>query len=172
MPSISYAFGLFLDGNLEGVCTFGQPASPRVCDGIAGKKWANIVVELNRLTLRNNRKNEASRLVGASLRLLPKPLIVMSYADTAQGHMGIVYQATNWRYYGLSEIRTDRVFIDGTKSKHGRHIISTEVNNLRERTVLVLRPRKHRYVQILADKSTAKKIDSDIRYSIHPYPKI
>jgi hypothetical protein len=96
----------------------------------------------------------------------------MSYADTAQGHMGIVYQATNWRYYGLSEIRTDRVFIDGTKSKHGRHIISTEVNNLRERTVLVLRPRKHRYVQILADKSTVKKIDSDIRYSIHPYPKI
>jgi hypothetical protein len=172
MPSISYAFGLFLDGNLEGVCTFGQPASPSVCDGIAGKKWANIVVELNRLTLRNNRKNEASRLVGASLRLLPKPLIVMSYADTAQGHMGIVYQATNWRYYGLSEIRTDRVFIDGTKSKHGRHIISTEVNNLRERTVLVLRPRKHRYVQILADKSTVKKIDTDIRYSIHPYPKI
>lgn len=170
MPSISHAFGLFLDGELEGVCTFGQPASPRICDGIAGKRWAKIVVELNRLVLKNNRKNEASRLVGAALKLLPKPLIVMSYADTAQGHLGTVYQATNWRYYGLSEIRTDRIFVDGTVTKHGRHIISTEVENLRERTVLVPRPRKHRYVQVLADKATTREIDGDIRYTKYPYP--
>ena len=170
MPPISYAFGLFLDGGLEGVCTFGQPASPRICDGIAGKKWKNIVLELNRLVLRHNRKNEASRLVGAALRLLPRPMIVISYADTAQNHFGIVYQATNWRYYGLSEIRSDRVFIDGTPAKHGRHITSTDVENLHERTKLVARPRKHRYVHLLANKHTAKQIDRDVRYELKEYP--
>ena len=170
MPPISHAFGLFLDGVLEGVWTFGQPASPRICDGIAGKKWKQIVLELNRLVLRHNRKNEASRLVGAALRMLPRPRIVISYADTAQNHLGIIYQATNWRYYGLSEVRTDRVFIDGTPTKHGRHITSTEVENLHERTKLVPRPRKHRYVHVLADKHTAKQIESDIRYQPQKYP--
>ena len=46
-------------------------------------------------------------LVGRSLRLLPKPSVVVSYADTAQGHVGYVYQAANFIYTGLSAKRTD-----------------------------------------------------------------
>ena len=171
MPSISYAYGLFVNGTLEGVVTFGQPASPRVCDGIAGKENAKLVLELNRLVLRSNRKNDASRLVGQALRLLPRPKIIISYADTAQNHLGVVYQATNFDYYGLSEIRTDRVFIDGSKQVHGRHVISTDVENLHERTKLVQRPRKHRYVQILASKTIKKRIRKQVRYQQQPYPK-
>lgn len=171
MPSVSYAYGLFVNGALEGVVTFGQPASPRVCDGIAGKENAKLVLELNRLVLRSNRKNDASRLVGQALRLLPRPKIIISYADTAQNHLGIVYQATNFDYYGLSEIRTDRVFIDGSKQVHGRHVISTDVDNLHERTKLVQRPRKHRYVQILANKTLKKRIKKQVRYQQQSYPK-
>jgi hypothetical protein len=171
MPSISFAYGLFLNGELEGVVTFGQPASPRVCDGIAGKENARLVLELNRLVLRNNRKNEASRLVGQALRMLPKPKIIISYADTAQKHLGVVYQATNFDYYGLSEIRTDRVFIDGTKQKHGRHVISTDIENLHERTKLVERPRKHRYVKIIANKTIQKRLMQQIKYEKKRYPK-
>ena len=57
LPSISYAFGLF-DGNvLVGVVTYGMPASPFLCVGVCGEQHRNIVLELNRLCLLNNKKN-------------------------------------------------------------------------------------------------------------------
>ena len=38
MPSITYAYGLFdYKNKLIGCVTYGSPASPSVCDGIAGK---------------------------------------------------------------------------------------------------------------------------------------
>jgi hypothetical protein len=66
-----------------------------VARGICGKEQESIVVELNRLCLLDNDKNQASFLVANSMKLLPKPTIVISYADTGQGHVGYVYQACN-----------------------------------------------------------------------------
>ena len=117
-PSISFAYGLYDKDELIGVCTFGSPASPSLCKGIAGEHNKSKVIELNRLVLKYNRKNEASYLVGQSLKLLPKPKIVVSYADTAQDHIGIVYQATNFYFTGTSKPRTDMAGKDG---KHSRH---------------------------------------------------
>lgn len=170
--SVSYAFGLFDNNEMIGCVTYGSPASPRVCEGICGKEHAKKVLELNRLVLKYNRPNEASFLIAKSLKMLPQPSIVLSYADTAQEHVGYVYQATNWIYLGLSEIRTDRIFIDGTKQKHGRHVISTDIDNIKERTVLVQRPRKHRYLQIIANKFTKKSLLHSLKYNIiSEYPK-
>ena len=172
MPSITYAYGLFdCENKLTGCVTYGSPASPRVCDGIAGKEYKDLVIELNRLVLKNNEKNEASILISSSLRLLPKPKIVISYADTSQNHIGFVYQATNFDYVGLSAKRTDRVFIDGTKQKHGRHVISTDVENIKKRTVLVDRPRKHRYIYFLGNKTEKKQYKRNLKYEIEDYPK-
>ena len=161
MPSISYAFGLFENNSLVGVVTFGLPRHHEFVTVFARKRknHAKKFLELNRLVLLNNRKNEASRLVGKSLKLLPRPSVVISYADTSQSHVGYVYQATNFLYLGLSAKRTDRVFIDGSAQKHGRHVISTDVDNIKERTKLVARPRKHRYLQILANKKRKKRIN-------------
>jgi hypothetical protein len=172
MPSISYAYGLFKNGHeLVGCVTYGMPASPRVCDGICGKEYAKNVLELNRLVLRDNIKNEASKLIAGSLKLLPQPKIIISYADTSQSHIGYVYQATNWQYFGLSAVRTDRVFIDGSKQVHGRHVISTDVENIKERTVLVQRPRKHRYLMIVSDKRWKKIAIKSFKYKFEEYPK-
>ena len=171
MPSISYAYGLFLNGEMVGCVTYGSPASPRVCDGLCGKEYAKNVLELNRLVLRSNKKNEASFLVGRSLRLLPKPKIIISYADTAQKHVGIVYQATNFIYVGLSAKRSDRIFIDGTTQKHGRHVISTDVQDINERTIIVPRPRKHRYVAFLGSRSEKKSAFNSLKYKTQDYPR-
>ena len=76
IPSISYAFGLYVNGNLDGVITYGTPASATLRDGIAGAAMADRVIELNRLCLVHNRRNEASRLIAASLGALPRPSIV------------------------------------------------------------------------------------------------
>jgi hypothetical protein len=66
-------------------------------------------LELNRLCLKSNAKNDASFLVSASIRLLATAgnFICISFADTEQGHSGYVYQACNFTYHGLSAKRTD-----------------------------------------------------------------
>ena len=51
MPSINYAFGLFVDGRMIGVVTYGVPASNTLCKGIAGMENFYNVLELNRLVI-------------------------------------------------------------------------------------------------------------------------
>lgn len=172
VPSISYAFGLFLDDELVGCVTYGKPGGSRVCNGLVGDLYGPKVYELNRLVLKYNNKNEASMLIANSFKLLPRETILISYADTNQEHIGVVYQATNWMYVGLSAKRTDRVFIDGTKQKHGRHVNSKEVENFEERTKIVPRPRKHRYVYIVGSKSFKRIVKGNIKYKLLSYPKV
>ena len=74
MCPISYAYGAYRGGNLIGVVTYGTPVSSSLRVGVAGKEYAEIVIELNRLCCEND-KNIASLIVGRSLRLLPKPSI-------------------------------------------------------------------------------------------------
>lgn len=71
MPSITWSFGLFEDDSLVGVCTYGTPASATLKSGVCGEGYRDKVIELNRLCLKHNRKNEASFLVGRSLKMLP-----------------------------------------------------------------------------------------------------
>ena len=161
MPSISYAYGLFSFDELIGIISYGSPASPSLCKGIAGEKNKKLVIELNRLVLKNNKKNEASILIGASFKLLPKPRIIVSYADTAQNHLGVVYQATNFLFTGTSKPRTDMAGKDG---KHSRH-------HLGDRTKRVFRSAKHRYVYMLGSKNERKGLLKQLNYKIMDYPK-
>lgn len=93
MPCVQYAFGLFLNEKLIGIVTYGQPASPWLCKGLAGERNRKKVLELNRLVIlpEYNGKNFGSYLVGNTLRMLPKGTFVVSYADSAWGHVGYVY---------------------------------------------------------------------------------
>ena len=179
--SISYKFGLFADGVLVGVCTYGTPASAPLKKGIAGIEHSFDILELNRLCLRNNLKNEASILVGRSLKLLPKNKIIVSYADISQGHCGTVYQATNFTYHGLSAKRTDWK-VKGKEHLHGQ-TIADEFRGVKNRAqamrdkygsdfYLSPRPRKHRYIFIVGSKKYKKEIASLIKYKQESYPRI
>jgi len=161
MPSISYAYGLFLNNELVGIVSYGSPVSPSLCKGIAGLENKSFVIELNRLVLKYNKKNEASMLVGKSLRLLPKPKIIVSYADTKQNHTGYIYQATNFLFTGTTKPRTD---IAGKNGKHSRH-------HLGDKTKRVFRSAKHRYVFINGNKKDKKKLLKKLKYPILSYPK-
>ena len=109
---------MFKNKELRGIISYGSPASPSLCIGIAGEENKDLVIELNRLVLKHNQKNEASILIGASFKLLPKPKIIVSYADTKEKHLGVVYQATNFLFTGTSKARTDMA---GEEGKHSRH---------------------------------------------------
>jgi len=156
MPPISYSFGLFDNNNCVGIVTFGVPCSNTLCSGICGKKWESKVFELNRMVLEKPVKNGCSR----AIKFLPKPMIIVSYADTEYGHIGKVYQACNFIYTGITKERTDRSAGEG---KHSRHAVDgTKRQN---------RSAKHRYVLINANKQDRKKILRDLNYCEKPYPK-
>ena len=174
-PSITYAFGLFNAGELVGVVTYGTPASSTLLRGICGDDWAQHVLELNRLVLVNNQPHEASRLVGASLKLLPKPSIIVSYADTKQKHEGIVYQATNFMYTGLSSKFRDPVVRGLEHQHHATYAHGLTNAQLIEKygadnVYFIDRSRKHRYIIFVGSKTQRKQMLKDLRYEIQPYP--
>jgi len=173
MPSITYSFGLYFKNELVGVVTYGSPPSQSLCKGIAGDKYKNIVLELNRLVLKNNIKNEASFLVGNSFKLLEKPKIIVSYADTSQNHNGYIYQATNFIYTGLSDKRTEWRLKNS--NKHSKTVCEQytleERKNNPNKFEVIDRPRKHRYIYIIANKKDKKNILNDLKYTIYKYPK-
>ena len=161
MCPISFAFGLYDDENLIGVVTYGVPASPFLCMGVCGIENKNIVLELNRLCLNDGVKNGASFLVSKSLQMLPKPTVVVSYADTAMGHIGYIYQASNFLFTGTTKERTDMAGEDG---KHSRHNYGNSENRIN-------RSAKHRYVYFVGSKSQKNKLLKQLNYEISPYPK-
>lgn len=180
LPSISYSYGLFENKKLVGVCTYGSPPSPSLRRGLAGDRYKNIVMELNRLCLLNNKKYEASILVSKSLKMLPKPLIIISFADTNQNHLGVVYQATSFLYCGLSAIRSD-LKIKGMEKLHSISIMDKyrgvphRCKRIKEdfgdRVYYEKRPRKHRYVKLLGSKKQRKLMVKALKYKLEPYPK-
>lgn len=123
IPCIQYAFGLYEDNNLIGCVTYGQPASPWIKVSMFGHNSNIDVLELNRLVIIKDIPNAASFLIGQSFKLLPKQIALVSYADTQFGHVGYVYQATNWLYAGKTKERTDKY----SESGHSRHYDPTTI---------------------------------------------
>jgi hypothetical protein len=172
----SQAFGLFDDaGELRGVVMYGTPSSSSLRAGIAGKDQASNVVELTRLWIDDSTpKNSESYLIGNSIKHCGKEIVV-SFADTSQNHLGIVYQATNWIYTGLSAKRTDWQ-VQGI-DKHGHtwadKYTAVEMRELfGDRFTLVPRSRKHRYIYLNAKGKRRKELVALLRYEQQPYPKL
>jgi len=161
MCPISFAFGLYDDEQLVGVVTYGVPASPFLCMGVCGINNKDKVLELNRLCLNDGVKNGASFLVSKSLQMLPKPTIVVSYADTAMGHVGYIYQASNFLFTGTTKERTDMAGEDG---KHSRHNLGNSENRIN-------RSAKHRYIYFVGSKSQKNSLLKQLNYEVSPYPK-
>ena len=116
------SYGLFQNFELIGVAIYGKPASPSLCNGICGKEEALKVLELTRLWVADEApKNTESWFLGQTFKMLPsKYEILVSFAEPTQGHVGTIYQATNWLYTGLSARRALWA-INGDTETHARH---------------------------------------------------
>ena len=168
IPSISYAFGLYDDKILIGICTFGSPPSNALCVGVCGEENRDKVIELNRLCLNDHKvKNLTSYFLSNCLKILPNDKIIVSYADTSQNHHGYIYQATNWLYTGLSAKRTERYDVNNPQ-KHSKTV--TESMNYYDLAVRD-RPQKHRYVIFTGTKKQKKDLKKALNYKIEAYPK-
>jgi len=170
----SVAFGLFLGDKLKGVVCYGTPSSAPLRSGIAGIEHAGNVIELTRLWVCDSvPRNGESFLIGRTIKNAGKEIVV-SFAEIQQGHIGIVYQATNWIYTGLSAKRTNWT-IDGM-DKHCQTLADKyTAQEIRakygERFSLQERPRKHRYIFINAKGRRREELMAALRYKQKPYPK-
>ena len=122
-------FGVFLEAQLLGVLTFGVgPAN--VHRLVEGAEAADCLT-LTRLWLSDKLPaNSETRALGQALRELRRHTglkFLVSYADPSQGHLGIIYQASNWVYTGVSQASPRYDLGDG-RARHGRtlaHIFGT-----------------------------------------------
>ena len=165
IPSISYAFGLFKNKELLGVCTLGSPASPSLCIGVCGAEYKNKVIELNRLCVEEGLEpNVCSYFVSSSLNKIKKDYVVVSYADRDMNHEGYIYQATNWNYTGHTKERTDIGLDDNSHSRHYDKNIDYSKHRKK-------RSSKHRYIYFIGNKTQKKNMLKNLKYEIQPYPK-
>jgi hypothetical protein len=99
------AFGVMAGRRLVGALTLGVGPynTPSLVDGAEG----DDCLTLTRLWLSDALPtNSESRVLGVVVRSLKKHTKVkflVTYADPASGHVGTIYQASNWLYAGLSE---------------------------------------------------------------------
>jgi hypothetical protein len=173
----SKAFGLMdiEQKKIVGVVIYGVSASSTLLRGVCGEEEAKNVYELTRLWIEDTvPKNGESFLIGNTLKKLDKEIIV-SYADSSQEHLGVVYQATNFLYTGLSSKFRDPK-VKGLEHQHH----ATYANGMTNRQLLekfgenlyyVDRPRKHRYVYFNASGRRKKELLNKLNYKQLPYPK-
>jgi hypothetical protein len=82
--------------------TLWLPPTRAAAEHTAGEDWRGVL-SLSRLAIDPDLPtNAASFLLGASMRLLDRRRwpVLITYADTARGHDGGIYKATNWRNDG------------------------------------------------------------------------
>ncbi|MFQ5874639.1 MAG: DNA methyltransferase [Dehalococcoidia bacterium] len=168
------AFGVFVGKSLLGALTLG--VGPFNAYRLVSGAGPHHCMTLTRLWLSDELpRNSESRTLGLVLRALKRHTslkFLVTYADPAQGHLGIIYQATNWAYTGLSEPMPLYDLGDG-KRRHSRslsHAYGTHsLQHFANHDVplkLVPQNAKYRYVFFL-DRSWR----SGLRVPVLPYPK-
>lgn len=173
-----FCYGLFEGEKMLGVVIWGKPASPWPCRGICGREEESHVLELTRLWISDESvKNAESFLIASSIKMLPIEYdILLSYAEIRAGHVGTVYQATNWLFTGLSD-RHVEWWLDGKPPSHSRHAFDAAggVKAAKllygDRMTAHERPRKNRYIMFRGSKKRRKELMAKLRYEILPYPK-
>ena len=168
------ALGVFLVPRLLGVLTLG--AGPAQVHALAEGARPQDCLALTRLWLSHelppNSESRVLWIVLRSLRSSTGVKFVISYADPAQGHLGYIYQATNWLYTGLSQatplydIGDGKLYHSRTLSQiYGTHSLKY-LRNHGVQARLVPQEPKHRYIYFL-DRSWRARL----KVPVLPYPK-
>ena len=170
--SCTQAFGLFEDEDLIGVILYGNPTAPTT-NKICGNAHIKDVVEITRLWVKDDTpKNTESFFIGRTLKLVNKPIVV-AFADPEAGHIGTVYQASNFLYTG--------------KSNRGGKVISIKNNNIHNKTLWKQYKTAKKIREVFGDENVYykeyvtkhryvyfknKKLINKLIYKSESYPKI
>ena len=170
----SVYFGVWEDGQFVGVIIYGSGAASEI--GTPYALTHQQICELTRVALRNH-ATQVSKIIAISLKMLkrsnPGLRLVVSFADSNQGHHGGIYQAGGWAYtgsksYHLYKVLNRQVHPKSLHVKYGKggQSIPWLRNHVDPRAERIIVPPKHKYVMPL---------DAEMRARIEPlklpYPK-
>ena len=113
-------FGVFIDGKLHGVMSYGPSLDKSKIIGLVRDTGWNEFLELNRMAFDAVLpRNSESRAISMSLKLIKKhaPQIkwVISFADATSCGDGTIYRASNFILTGIKENLNLCVLPDGTR---------------------------------------------------------
>jgi hypothetical protein len=168
------AFGIFVANRLQGAISLG--AGPANAYSLVYQAQPDDCLVLTRLWLSDDLPcNSESKVIAIVIRALKQNThikFMVSYADPSQGHVGTIYQATNWLYTGLSEsmplynlgdgiTRQSRSLAHGFGTHSVKYLVNSGIN-----VTLVPQSSKHRYIYFL-DPSWRTRLKPDVL----PYPE-
>ena len=166
--------GVWEDGQFVGAVIFGVGATPEIGKAFVLTKFQ--MCELVRVAMQDH-QTPTSAVVSRALRMLKGKAdglrLVVSFADTAQGHLGVIYQATNWVYTGAKEYHAYRVQgqIVHPRVLHLRYGVGGQSvpwlrQNVDAQAERIITAAKHRYLYPL-DRAMRRQIAP----LAQPYPK-
>lgn len=166
--------GVFDGASLQGVVVLGL--GPRMAHRLVQGADPYDCLTLTRLWLDDALpRNSESWVIGQTVRFLRQHTPVkflLSYADPSAGHVGTIYQATNWIYTGLSQAQPALDLGDGI-ARHTRSVGSAlgtySLAYLQAHGINAQRvagTSKHRYV-LFVDRRWRKRL----AVGTFPYPK-
>lgn len=165
--------GVWENNVFIGVILFGRGANSTI--GSPYNLDITEVCELTRVAL-NVHISPISKIVKIALRMLKKQSkglqLVVSYADTKQKHLGIIYQAGNWIYTGPAK-KAHSLIIKGVfthmrsvNAKYGRSSLPWIRKYVDIDATWIEDEIKHKYIMPLNSDMRKKVI-----HFIKPYPK-
>ena len=167
--------GVWENDKFIGVVVFSRGASSNLLNPYKLKTTEGC--ELTRVALCKH-ISPVSKILSLSIKFLkksnPKLKLIISFADTNEGHHGGIYQATNWIYAGMTAPTTK--YVDKTgREWHSRQVSEKGYNIQQGNIRKTIKPSeckkikqhgKHRYLMPL-DEMIRKQIQSLAK----PYPK-
>lgn len=166
--------GAWEDGRFIGCVLFGRGAASEIGSPYGLEQTA--ICELVRVAL-DTHATPTSRIVALALRMLKKQSpgvrMIVSFADTTQGHHGGIYQAGNWTFVGTQEYHAYRVLgeVIHPKTLHAKYGSGGQsIPWLREHVdphaERIANGEKHKYLMPLDDEMRAR-----VQPLARPYPK-
>jgi hypothetical protein len=181
----SIALGFYFNDQLCTMIVYGQPSGKYLASSLWEGGNEQECLELLRLfSFDWCPPNIESYCISQSIKYLKKYYsnikVLVSYADTSVGHVGYIYQASNWFFIGQSGGERE-IYIDGIR-RHRRELYdeytTSSIKILKQilgnrLSVSNNRFKKNKYIYILGtNKTEHKNIIKKLKVNIiNKYPK-
>jgi len=179
MPCCELSLGFYIGGILNCVVVFGSSATAKMANSLPSPNYWELV---RLFSFDWSGKNTESYCIGKALKYVEQKYnkdVIISFADPSEGHVGYIYQASNWLYCGRSSQTGGYTYYLDGKWQHPRSTVAkfgtrkhTEILKLFPDVKFKRIPRKHRYIYLLGSKRRRKQLLKNLKYEVLPYPKL
>lgn len=115
IPHACYVGSLHEDGGIFGDC--GRIVAACLWAQVSARVWSCYpILELVRLVRVDDDAPPLTQLISKCVKSIRKKKmadLLISYADSTQGHHGGIYQASSWFYHEQRKARKDGIYVDG-----------------------------------------------------------